>query len=65
MTREQALAYANDPNSPVADAIQIHDVGEEADERLQQGLHDLAARSVQPVPPITIRFCTMPEEAGR
>ena len=26
MTPEQAIAYANDPNSPKADAIQIHDL---------------------------------------
>lgn len=26
MTPEQAIAYANDPNSPAADAIQIHDL---------------------------------------
>lgn len=50
---------------PPANVAQWHDVGEEADERLQQGLHDLADRSQPPEPPITIVFCTMPEEAGQ
>lgn len=63
MTLEQALAYANDPNSPAADAIQIHDLYDAAGRDHTVRLEDSEFTRLAHVSEKGGQ--SMPEEAGR